>query len=103
MEVTKMRKWGFLIVLLLILPGSSLSGEATGEVGRYQAIAFQKSGDLGPNEIFIIDTREGHMWTWTEYSTVSGVRRGGRYLTYHGKVVPGRKTGDVIEKQEFNQ
>jgi hypothetical protein len=73
------------------------------EIGRYQAIALPKVQSAPNSEVFIIDTKEGHIWIWFTQSTISGVVQGGRYLIYQGNVKPGKKIGDIIEKQDFSQ
>lgn len=52
-------------------------------IGRFQAIK------LSNDAIFIIDTKEGHIWIW--------VSKGDRHLIYEGQVFPGTKMGDIIE------
>ena len=89
-------KWILALFFLLIPLG--VFGE---EIGRYQAVVIPKTGTMDADRVFILDTKEGHMWTWTQYQKVQGTTEGGRYLTYQGKVKPGQKVGDIIEKQPW--
>ena len=91
-----MRTLMIIILLLLAITQTAYAGE----IGRYQAVAIPKSnGD--PKAVFVIDTKEGHMWFWTEYPTIPNISQGGRYLIYQGKLKPGQKFGDTIERQQF--
>jgi hypothetical protein len=51
-----------------------------GKAGRFQAIEI-----LGGGGVFILDTKEGHMWLWMQSTTY-----------YEGFVYPGVKVGDVV-------
>lgn len=58
---------------------------------RYQAIVIQE----GPSpRVLIMDTREGHLWTWTET-----IRASDQELRYQGKVRVGKRAGEVIQEQ----
>ena len=61
-----------------------------GAVERYQAVVIQEGSSP---RVFILDTREGHMWTWTE--TIRGTDQ---ELRYEGRVRPGGQVGDIIQK-----
>ena len=71
------------------------------EMGRYQAVPLESEGNArGGNRVFIIDTQEGHVWTWSGNELVSSggnERRYGPAFIYHGKVRPGSRTGEFIE------
>ena len=56
-------------------------------VGRFQAVR------LSNETIFIIDTKEGHLWVWL-------LNNEGSFLIYEGKLFPGARMGDVIEKSD---
>ena len=56
-----------------------------GPVGRFQAIKFDS------HDIFIIDTKEGHLWTWGTSTETGSV------LIYEGRVMPGYASGDIIK------
>lgn len=70
---------------------------------RYQAVPLEGEGAArGGHRVFIIDTHEGHVWTWSgnELTTNSGKeRRYGPAFIYHGKLRPGSRVGEVIELQ----
>ena len=67
------------------------------ETGRYEAVRLQEGARVGESgslrsKMFIIDTVEGHFWTWEEDLRL------GSTLTYRGKVRPGTKAGEIIEQ-----
>ena len=90
-----------LIILIILLASPSIS--YADEIGRYQAIDISKSESSSSDEVFIIDTKEGHMWVWKEFPTIQNIQQGGRIVIYMGKVRPGQKIGDIIEQQQFKQ
>jgi hypothetical protein len=74
--------------------------------GRYQAIALHEgsrssqSGALS-SKVFILDSRDGHMWTWEENSRLPGANARllfGTVLTYQGQLKPGAKMGEVVDQ-----
>lgn len=71
------------------------------ETGRYQAVPLESEGNArGGSRVFIMDTQDGHVWTWSGNELVAGggnERRYGPAFVYHGKVRPGSRTGEVIE------
>ena len=81
-----------ILVLLIIL---TTSVTALGkETGRYQAMEI-RIGKKSEYTIFILDTKDGHMWLLeTEESRVDATLSGG--LKYHGKLRPGKKVGEMI-------
>lgn len=88
-----------LLVILFVLSAQYVYAS---EEGRYQTVSIPKDANsVSADRIFIIDTKEGHMWLWVEFPVVSNVSEGGRILIYQGKVKPGKKMGDIIEKQQF--
>lgn len=72
-----------------------------GETGRYQAVPLESDGNTrGSHRVFIIDTQDGHVWTWSGNELVSSggnERRYGPAFVYHGKIRPGSRTGEVID------
>ena len=66
------------------------------EIGRYQVVALPKVEGEATHAL-IIDTKEGHIWTWDEYNREKGTNKVGRYLIYQGKVKPGSRMGEVIQ------
>jgi len=92
---------------MLILAGLIVIWLASGALaqseGRYRAVALPKAGVNENTRVFIVDTREGHMWLWTSSPVVSYLpQEGGKvavteYLTYQGRLRPGEKMGDLID------
>ncbi len=89
-----------LLTALLLWSGSLLAGED----GRYQAVvlhtagASSGTGSISP-KVFILDTRDGHMWTWEQNARVQRKKGGltfGNLLTYQGQLRPGKHAGEVI-------
>ena len=71
--------------------------------GRYQAIPLDgEAASRGGSRVLIIDSQEGHVWTWSGNELISdsgGGRRYGAAFIYQGKVRPGNKAGDFSESQ----
>ena len=86
----------FVALVLLLTSGVAV---AVSE-GRYQAIPIDPGEGYGAEKALILDTVAGHMWIWIESPTVDA-DPGGRFLIYQGQLVPGKKMGDIIEKQEW--
>ena len=83
----------FLGILLWTLIAQNVFAQ---ELGRYQVVALPKvEGE--PTYALIIDTKEGHIWTWGESNREKGTSKVGRYLIYQGKVKPGSRMGEVIK------
>jgi hypothetical protein len=70
---------------------------------RYEVVAVPDGARLAPGgaahpKVFILDTRDGHMWTWGENDFLpGGDRRLGSALIYQGKLRPGKQAGDIVE------
>ena len=80
-----------LAAVLLLAMGSPISAA---EAGRYQALEINV-GKKSEYNIFILDTKEGHMWLLeTKESRVDGKLSGA--LKYQGKLRPGNKAGEII-------
>lgn len=83
---------------LLVLASGVLADE-----GRYQALPLAGAdGSRGGGRAFILDTREGHVWIWSENELVTapdGSRRYGAGFIYQGTLRPGNRPGDLIELQ----
>lgn len=85
-------------IVLAALPATSLAQ-------RYQVVAAPEGGRFGQtaavqSRVFILDTQEGHYWTWGESEILPGgreERRIGPALIYQGKLRPGKQPGEVIE------
>jgi hypothetical protein len=53
--------------------------------------------------VFIIDSRDGHMWIWEKNMPRPGSdgKKGfGTLITYQGQVKPGKKIGEIINTPE---
>ena len=76
---------------------------------RYQAVVLMEGGQgnqfgkLLP-KVFIIDSKEGHMWILDHNTKLQSPIKGkfalGSVLTYQGRVRPGKKMGEVVEQAE---
>ena len=66
------------------------TGTACADSGRYQAEVIQ--GGSTP-QVFLLDTRDGHFWTWTQT-----IRGSDQELRYEGKLKPGKSPGETISK-----
>ncbi len=95
--------------LLAALAALTLTAGAAGasEDGRYRAIVLHEGGSsnnsatLAP-KVFIIDSRDGHMWTWEQNSRITspkGKMSFGNALIYQGQVKPGKRPGEVVLQQ----
>ena len=87
------------IILSLMLVMMINTNAMAGEMGRYQALVVQESKGSTLPKVLIIDTIEGHLWTWAESYTKVTAQGGevGTFLEYQGKLRPGQKMGDRIE------
>lgn len=84
-----------LLAILLLMP---FAGRA-GEDGRYQALPLA-GGGKDSSRAFILDTRDGHVWLWSEnelVTTAEGSRRYGSGFVYQGKLRPGTRPGEFID------
>ncbi|OYW38618.1 MAG: hypothetical protein B7Z35_06650 [Hydrogenophilales bacterium 12-61-10] len=88
----------WLIVGILVL-----ATQAQAEEGRYEALPLAGAdGGKGGGRALIVDTREGHVWVWSEnelLNSPSGQRRYGSGFIYQGKLRPGTQPGEIIEQQ----
>ena len=91
---------GWMLVGLL-----ALSTGAQAEDGRYQALPLAMAGadgGQGGGRALILDTRDGHVWVWSENELIAakdGRRRYGAGFIYQGKLRPGTQPGEFIEPQ----
>lgn len=96
------RKLGLVMGLMFLLQTAIVAHAA--DDGRYQAFVLQEAGSSGGSvtlmpSVFIIDSRDGHMWIWEKNMPLPGAdgKRGfGTLITYQGQVKPGSKIGDII-------
>ena len=87
----------------MLLSVLALSAGAQAEDARYQALPLAGAeGGKGGGRAFILDTREGHVWIWSENELMTakdGSRRYGTGFIYQGKLRPGTQPGNLIEQQ----
>ncbi|NOQ13047.1 MAG: hypothetical protein GQ583_01020 [Methyloprofundus sp.] len=96
----------FVILSTFLMTLSAVAGE---DNNRYQATVLHEGGQgnqfgkLLP-KVFIIDSKDGHMWILDHNSKLHNPKKGsfalGSVLTYQGRVRPGKKMGEVIEQAE---
>jgi hypothetical protein len=89
---------GWMLLGLLVM-----SVGAQAEDGRYQALPLAGGdGSKGGGRAFILDTREGHVWIWSENELMAAPNGGRRYgagFIYQGKLRPGTRPGELIDQQ----
>ncbi|MEW5967348.1 MAG: hypothetical protein AB1720_10215 [Pseudomonadota bacterium] len=88
---------------LLALGLLMAAGGALADEGRYQALPLAgATGGQGGGRAFILDTREGHVWIWSENEPIvapDGRRRYGAGFIYQGRLRPGSQPGELIDPQ----
>lgn len=85
-----------------LLLAVAVTATQAAEVGRYQAIPLEGEGARGASRVLIIDSQDGHVWTWSGNELIADSASGRRYgaaFIYQGRVRPGHKEGDVIDLQ----
>lgn len=89
--------------LMLLLMALAAAGAARASDERYQALPLASAdGGKGGGRALILDTRDGHVWVWSENELVTapdGSRRYGTGFIYQGKLRPGTKPGEYIDPQ----
>ncbi|MDX1654167.1 MAG: hypothetical protein R3310_03020 [Candidatus Competibacteraceae bacterium] len=90
-----------LLALGLLWLALTLTAWADDRDGRYQAVVIPPAaGSSGEGaEVLILDTREGHFWSWSANQLLrdsQGRPRIGNTLVYRGQVQPGQRPGEVI-------
>lgn len=90
-----------LIFLATLLSTSIATSVVAADVGRYQAVPIDGEGPgRGSGRVLIIDTQEGHVWTWSGNELLGDGGSGRRYgsaFVYQGKVLPGNKNAEVLK------
>lgn len=88
----------WMAVGLLVLASGALADD-----GRYQALPLAGApGGQGGGRAFILDTREGHVWIWSENEPIvaaDGSRRYGAGFIYQGTLRPGSRPGELVQPQ----
>jgi len=81
----------------------AIATQALAEDGRYQALPLAVAdGGKGGGRALILDTRDGHVWVWSENELLNspgGQCRYGSGFIYQGKLRPGTQPGEIIEQQ----
>jgi len=80
------------LLAIVVLLTVAVTAVAEDGVGRYQALKIGTAADA--YGVFIIDTKEGHIWVWAEGKTSDGRLKS--KLRYGGKLNPSEK-GDITE------
>jgi hypothetical protein len=92
--MTKLKRYCLVVGLASVLFLATAFSALAGGSGRYQALEINV-GKKSEYNIFILDTKDGHMWLLeTKESRVDGKLSGG--LKYQGKLRPGNKAGEII-------
>lgn len=94
---------GWMVCGMLALSANALADDGRADDGRYEA--FPLAGALGSKgggggRAFILDTREGHVWIWSENELITapdGSRRYGAGFIYQGKLPAATRPGEFIE------
>ena len=81
------------VLFALLIATPTIAGDSG--IGRYQAILIGGQ-EGGSSCVFILDTKEGHLWTWG--LAVVSMKKVVERITYKGRVQPGIKMGDIIEE-----
>lgn len=93
---------GWMVLGLLAVSTAALAAEGGAGVGRYEALPLAGAdGGKGGGRALILDTRDGHVWVWSEnelITTPDGRRRYGAGFIYQGKLRPGSQPGEMIEQ-----
>ena len=102
---------GFIQYLFVIFSVFTIASPVVADDGinRYQAVVLHEGGQgnqfgkLLP-KVFIIDSKDGHMWILDHNTKLHNPKKGGfalgSVLTYQGRVRPGKKMGEVVEQAE---
>lgn len=86
-----------------MLPGvlALSTGVAAGDE-RYQALPLAGPvNGVGSGRALILDTRDGHVWVWSENEPVTAPDGSRRYVAgfiYQGRLRPGTRPGEMLEQ-----
>ena len=90
----KVERYHLIVALLLVIVLTMGISPVMGASARYQAIEISV-GKKTEYTIFILDSKEGHMWILeTKESRIDGKLSGG--LKYQGQLRPAQKAGDMV-------
>lgn len=93
----------FIVLSIFLTTSYAVADE---EYGRYRATVLNEGGQTGQAgkltpKVFIIDSKEGHMWILEQNARLHGPKGDfslGTVLTYQGRVRPGKKMGDIVDQ-----
>jgi len=93
----------WMLVGLLALSTGAHAEDGRAGAGRYEALPLAGAdGGKGGGRALILDTRDGHVWVWSENELITapdGSRRYGSGFIYQGRLRPGTRPGEMIEQQ----
>lgn len=94
---------GWIVGSMLMAAMFAVPSVALADDGRYQALPLNsvEASKTGTRAL-IVDTRDGHVWVWSENELITapdGRRRYGAGFLYQGKLRPGSQPGEMIEQQ----
>lgn len=94
---------GWMVMSMLMAAMFAVPFAALADDGRYQALSLNGvEGSKTGTRALILDTRDGHVWVWSENELITapdGRRRYGAGFLYQGKLRPGSQPGEMIEQQ----
>jgi hypothetical protein len=96
-----MMRTGWILWGLLALSTAAQAEDGRADIGRYEVFPLAGAeGSKGGGRAFIMDTRDGNVWIWSENELVTGPdgrRRYGTGFIYQGKLPSGAQPGEFIE------
>ena len=91
----------WILMGVLALSAAVQAGDGRADAGRYEAFPLPGAeGNRVGGRAFILDTREGHVWIWSENEMIAGSdghRRYGAGFIYQGQLPLGAKPGEFVE------
>jgi hypothetical protein len=92
---------GWMLCVVLAMSAAAQAEDGRAGAGRYEALPLAGAeGSKGGGRAFILDTREGHVWIWSENELIvapDGRRRYGAGFIYQGKIPLGAQPGEFVE------
>jgi hypothetical protein len=100
-------KYSLFAGVALLLESSLSASVWADDDGRYRAVVLQERGTttgvgISTPRVFLIDSRDGHMWIWERNMPLLGPGKQsfGTVLTYQGRLKPGKQIGEIIYQDE---
>jgi hypothetical protein len=97
-----MVRTGWMLLGLLVFSAGALAEEGPFRGRTLRGFAAGRRRGRQGGRAFILDTRDGHVWIWSENELITaadGRRRYGAGFIYQGKLRPGTQPGEIIEHQ----